>query len=80
MREKMSKKNKKEKNILISEYTDTQAMSTLEIMDNFSSWLKQMDGSKLTTEQRKKIVDLLENNRILRILCAAMYEVGYESF
>lgn len=76
----MSKKNKKEKNILISEYIDTEAMNILEIMDDFSLWLKQMDNSKLTTEQRKEVVDLLENNRILRILCAAMYEVGYESF
>lgn len=76
----MSKKNKKEKNILISEYIDTEAMNVLEIMDDFSLWLKQMDNSKLTTEQRKEVVDLLENNRILRILCTAMKSIGYESF
>jgi len=76
----MSKKNKKEKNILISEYIDPEAMNVLEIMDDFSLWLKQMDNSKLTTEQRKEVVDLLENNRILRILCTAMKSIGYESF
>ena len=77
----MKMKNKdKQKNILISEYIDTEAMNTLEIMSDFSLWLKQMDNSKLTTEQRKEIVDLLENNRILRILCAAMKNIGYESF
>lgn len=77
----MKMKNKdKQKNILISEYIDTNAMNVLEIMDNFSQYLKLSDGSQLTIEQRKEVVNLLEQNRILRILCSAMYSQGYDSF
>jgi hypothetical protein len=55
-------------------------MNVLDIMDEFSQYLKQSDGSQLTIEQRKEVVNLLEQNRILRILCSAMYSQGYDSF
>ena len=65
---------------IISEYVDTDAMNIFEITDNFSIYLKEMDGSKLSKENRDLIINLCNQYPILRILCRAMYSAGYESF
>jgi len=73
-------KKKIKNNWIISDYVDTDAFNINYIMDNFSSYLYISDGSKITLEQRKEIVNLLETYPILRILCTAMYHQGYDSF
>ena len=65
---------------IISEYVDLNAMSIFEITDNFSVYLKEMDGSKLSKENRDLIIKLCKEYPILRILCHAMYSAGYSSF
>ena len=65
---------------IISECVDLDAMSIFEITDNFSIYLKEVDGSKLSKENRDLIINLCKQYPILRILCQAMYSAGYESF
>ena len=65
---------------IISEYVDIDAMNIFEITDNFSIYLKEMDGSKLSKENRDLIINLCNQYPILKILCRAMYFAGYESF
>lgn len=66
--------------MIISKCVDSQALDEYEIIDDFSSWIKYQDGSDLSFEQRKEVMGLLEKHPILKILCAAMYEQGYNSF
>ena len=66
--------------MIISKYVDAEAFDEYQIIDEFSSWIKYQDGSNLSFEQRKEVMELLEKYPILKILCAAMYEQGYDSF
>ncbi len=66
--------------MIISKFVDMAALDEYEIIDNFSSWIKMQDGSNLSFEQRKEVMELLEKYPILKILCAAMYDQGYDSF
>ena len=66
--------------MIISKFVDMQALDEYEIIDDFSSWIKDQDSSNLSFEQRKEVMELLEKYPILKILCAAMYDKGYDSF
>lgn len=66
--------------MIISKFVDSQALDEYKIIDDFSSWIKYQDGSDLSFEQRKEVMGLLEKYPVLKILCAAMYEQGYNSF
>ena len=68
------------KKYIISEYVDLDTMDIFEITDNFCIYLKEMDGSTLSKENRDLIVNLCNQYPILKILCRAMYSMGYESF
>lgn len=66
--------------MIISKYIDLEALDEYQIINDFSSWTESQDGSKLSFKQKKEIMELLEKYPILKILCAAMYDQGYDSF
>ena len=66
--------------MIISKYIDEQAMTINSIIKDFKAWAKMQDYSKISKEQENEIRMLCKEYPILNILCAAMEEMGYESF
>lgn len=66
--------------MIISKYVDVNAMNINEITDNFSEYCDFVDGTKISQETRKEIIEICEKYPIVRILCRAMYSQGYNVF
>jgi hypothetical protein len=66
--------------MIISNFVDNHAWEADSIIDDFKMYLETQDGSTLTKEQELEIRKICEEHPIITILCAGMYEIGYDTF
>jgi hypothetical protein len=66
--------------MIISNFVDNHAWEADSIIDDFKMYLETQDGSTLTKEQELEIRKICEELPIITILCAGMYEIGYDTF
>jgi hypothetical protein len=66
--------------MIISNFVDNHAWEVDSIIDDFKMYLETQDGSTLTKEQELEIRKICEEHPIINILCAGMYEIGYDTF
>ena len=64
----------------ISNFIDEHAFEVDQIINDFKLFLETQDGSVLTEEQELEIRKICEEHPIITILCAGMYEIGYDTF
>ena len=66
--------------MIISNFVDKHAWETDQIINDFKLFLETQDCSALTKEQELEIRKICEEHPIITILCAGMYEIGYDTF
>jgi hypothetical protein len=66
--------------MIISNFVDEHAWEADDILHYFKIFLETQDFSVLTKEQELEIRKICEEHPIITILCAGMYEIGYDSF
>lgn len=66
--------------MIISNFVDKHAFEVDQIIDDFKMFLETQDFSVLTKEQELEIRKICEEHPIITILCAGMYEIGYDTF
>lgn len=66
--------------MIISNFVDKHAWEVDDILHYFKIFLETQDFSVLTKEQELEIRKICEEHPIINILCAGMYEIGYDTF